>query len=415
MKRLLVLGGGTAGTMLVNRLYARLDLDRWRVSVVDRDDEHHFRPSYLHVPFGTVRHRDVVRSRSRYLPDGVELRLGEIAALDPDAATVTLASGEVLGYDLLVIATGSAPRPDQTPGLLGPLWRRSVHEFYTLEGARALAGAVDAFAGGRLVVHVSEMPISCPVAPLEMALLLEARLRERGLRERSELVFVTPLDGAFTTPAASRALGDLLERRSIDVETDFVVSHLEHDPAALVSYDERRVPFDLLVSVPVHMGADFIARSGLGDELGHVEVDPATLRSLRSPNVYALGDAAALPVSKAGSAAHHAVEPLVENLLAQMGGREPTHRYDGHVTCFVETGDGAAVLLDFDYRRPPGPGRYPLPALGPFTLLEETRANLTGKALFRWTYWNALLRGHDLPLPDTKRPERATEEEVTAS
>ena len=412
MKHLLVLGAGTAGTMAVNKLRARLAPSEWRITLVDRDDEHHFQPGYLFIPFGVYRRDDVVKRRSRFVPAGVELLFDEIEAIDPETSSVTLRSGTRLAFDQLIIATGTSPHPAETPGMLGPAWRRSVHEFYTLEGSLALADALAAFEGGRLVAHVSEMPIKCPVAPLELLFLADAHFRERGMRERVELVYVTPLDGAFTTPVAAARLGQMLERRGIAVESDFVVERIDADAKALVSFDERRVPFDLLVTVPVNMGADAVGRSGLGDELNHVRVDPKTMQSRSHPNVFALGDANDLPISKAGSAAHFATDVFVENFVEHAHGRPMTRAFDGHVNCFVASGDGKALLLDFDYATPPLPGRYPLPAVGPFTLLEETAMNHAGKLMFKWLYWHVLLRGRELPFPTTAR--RPTEVEEAA-
>jgi sulfide:quinone oxidoreductase len=399
MKNLLVLGAGTAGTMAVAKLRPRLPASEWRVTVVDRDDEHHYQPGYLFVPFGVYDRADVVRPRSRYLPEGVDLVLGEIATIDPAGRAVTLADGTALAYDELIVATGTSPRPDQTPGMLGDAWRRSVHEFYTLEGAESLRDALAGFDGGRLVAHVSELPVKCPVAPLEFLFLADAHFRDRGIRDRVELVYVTPLDGAFTTPVAAERLAGLLEARGIAVETDFVVERIDGDGKALVSYDERNVPFDLLVTVPVNMGADAIAECGLGDELQHVPVDPGTLQSRSHPNVFALGDANDAPTSKAGSAVHLALASFVENFVQHARGLPMTHAYDGRVNCFVETGGGKALLLDFDYATQPSPGRYPLSAVGPFSGLEETTMNHVGKMMFKWAYWHLLLRGRDLPLP----------------
>jgi len=398
MKHLLVLGAGSAGTMVVNKLRPRLPASQWRITLVDKDDEHHYQPGYLFVPFGVYGRGDVVRPRSRYLPDGVELVLGEIHTIDPEAGTVTLGDGSDLPYDQLIIATGTRPRPDQTPGMLGPEWRRSIHDFYTLEGAEALAQALNGFRAGRFVVHVSEMPIKCPVAPLELLFLADAHFRELGVRDEVELVYVTPLDGAFTTPVAAQRLAGMLSGRGITVESDFVVERIDDAAKTLISYDEREVPFDLLVTVPVNMGSDAVGRSGLGDELNHVPVDPGTLRSRRWPNVFALGDAAALPTSKAGSGVHFSVDVFTENFVEHAAGRSMPHRYDGHVSCFVESGNGKALLLDYDYDTQPLPGRYPLPGVGPFALLEETAMNHAGKMMFKWTYWHLLLHGRELPL-----------------
>ena len=399
MKKLLVLGAGTAGTMVANRLRRRLDRHEWTVTVVDRDDAHHYQPGYLFVPFGTYDRDDVVRSRHHFLADGIDLVLGEIDRVAPDHDEVRLADGRRLGYDQLVIATGTTPRPDQTPGMDGSEWRRSIFDFYTLEGAEALAGALRSFDHGRLVVHVTEMPIKCPVAPLEFTFLAESWLRGRGVRDRIEIVYVTPLDGAFTRPVAAAHLGGMLEERKIHLETDFLLESVDPERKVLVSYDEREVPFDLLVTVPLNLGADFVARSGLGDELGYVPVDEHTLLSVAHDNIFAIGDANDIPASKAGSVAHFAVEVFVGNFLQHVHGQPMTGSFDGHANCFVEAGDDKALLIDFNYDTEPLTGRYPLPYVGPLSLLRETRANHLGKLAFRHVYWNVLLRGRPLPLP----------------
>ena len=399
MKKLLVLGAGTAGTMVVNKLRRRLSPHEWDITVVDRDDAHHYQAGYLFVPFGTYDRDDVVRTRHRFLPDGVEMVLGEVDRVAPDENEVLLADGRRLGYDYLVIATGTTPRPDQTPGMEGSEWRRSIFDFYTLEGAEALGEALSRFDHGRLVVHVTEMPIKCPVAPLEFAFLVESWLRGRGIRDRTELVYVTPLDGAFTRPVASAYLAGMLAERKIRVEPDFLVERIDPERRTLVSYDEREVPFDLLVTVPLNMGADFVARSGLGDELNYVPVDPHTLLSVAHDNIFALGDANDIPASKAGSVAHFAVEVFVGNFLRHVRGEPMTGSFDGHANCFVESGDDKALLIDFNYDTEPLPGKYPLPYVGPLSLLRETRANHLGKLAFRHVYWNLLLPGRPIPLP----------------
>jgi sulfide:quinone oxidoreductase len=399
MRNLLVLGAGTAGTMAANKLRRRLDDRDWTITVVDRDDEHHYQPGYLFIPFGTYDRDDVVRTRHHFVADGIRLVLGEIDRVEPEAGLVRLEDGRTLPYDYLVIATGTTPRPDQTPGMLGPEWRRSIFDFYTLDGAEALADALLELDHGRLVVHITEMPIKCPVAPLEFTFLADDWLSERGLRQNVELVFVTPLDGPFTRPIASARLGAMLEDRNIVVESDFMLERIDAENRTLVSYDEREIPFDLLVTVPVNMGADFVARSGLGDELNYVPVDKHTLLSTKYPNIFALGDASDIPASKAGSVAHFACEVFVENFLKHIDGLPMTVAFDGHANCFVESGDDRALLIDFNYETEPLPGKYPVPVVGPLSLLEETRANHLGKLAFRHVYWNVLLPGRPVPLP----------------
>ena len=399
MKDLLILGAGTAGTMIANKLRRRLPRDGWRITVVDRDDRHHYQPGYLFLPFGTYTPDQVVRSRHAFLPDGVDFVIADVDRVEPTASQVHLADGRTLGYDYLAIATGTTPRPDQTPGMLGPEWRRSVFDFYTYEGSTALAEALRTFDHGRLVVHVTEMPIKCPVAPLEFTFLAESWLHEHGIRDRVEIAYVTPLSGAFTKPVASAHLGSMLDERKIALEADFMVESIDNDRKMLVSYDEREIPFDLLVTVPLNMGADFVASSGMGDELNYVPVDKHTLLSPTYPNVFAVGDANDIPASKAGSVAHFAVEVFVENFLEHIEGLPMTASFDGHANCFVESGSGKGLLIDFNYDTEPLPGKYPLPKIGPLDLLKETRANHLGKLAFRHIYWNILLPGRPMPVP----------------
>lgn len=398
-KHLVVLGAGTAGTMVVNKLRKKLPADDWAITVVDKDDIHDYQPGYLFIPFGMNTPEQVRKHKRPFIGEGVELVLAAVEAIDPQAATVTLGNGRVLTYDQLVIATGTTPRPDQTEGTLGPQWHREVGEFYTYEGAVALRDRLAGFTEGRLVVHITELPIKCPVAPLEFAFLADDHFRKRGIRDAVEIVFVTPLDGAFTKPVASRTLGHLLEEKDITVETDFMIERIDQERSVIVSYDEREVPYDQLVTVPLNMGADVIGAAGLGDELNHVLVDKHTNRSTQFDNVWALGDASNIPTSKAGSVAHFSVEVFVENFLDAIAGRPLTHSFDGHANCFVESGGGKALLLDFNYDTEPLTGTFPFPRVGPLSLLKESRANHLGKLAFRHIYWNALLPGRPLGLP----------------
>jgi sulfide:quinone oxidoreductase len=399
MKRLVVLGAGTAGTMVVNKLRKRLD-EQWSITVVEQSEVHYYQPGYLFLPFGTYEPEQVLKPTRKFIPKGVDFVHGEIDRVLPEENVVVLADGRRLPYDYLVIATGTTPRPDQTPGMLdGGQWHRSVHDFYSFDGAMALREALRDFTSGRLVVHVTEMPIKCPVAPLEFVFLAEAYLRERGIRDQVELVYATPLPGAFTKPVASEALGHLLEDKKILLESDFMIESVDAENKTIVSFDEREVPFDLLVTVPLNMGADYIARSGMGDELNYVPVDKHTLLSTDHDNVFAIGDASNIPASKAGAVAHFAVEVFEENFLQHIAGRTMTHRFDGHANCFIESGDGKALLIDFNYDTEPLRGTFPLPKVGPMRLLEESRINHMGKLVFRHMYWNLLLPGHRMPVP----------------
>jgi sulfide:quinone oxidoreductase len=397
MKRLVILGAGTAGTTLANRVRGRLPRG-WHLTVVDPDPVHLYQPGLLFLPFGARDEDRMLRQRRRTL-GGVDWIERAVERVEPDARTVRLEGGESLRYDLLVIATGSQLRPEETPGLLGPEWRHSIHDFYTLQGAVALRRALARFDGGRLVVNVVEMPIKCPVAPLEFLFLADDFFTRRGIRDRVELVFATPLDGAFTKPVCNRTLQYLLERKRIRLETEFNAGEVDAGARKLRSHDGHEVPYDLLVTVPTHGGAPFIDASGLGNELGFVPTHPKTLLSKAHDDMFVIGDATDLPISKAGSVAHFQSGVLARNLLRAMASESLDEGFDGHANCFVETGHGKALLIDFNYDTEPLPGVYPLAGLGPFRLLGESRINHVGKLAFRGLYWNVLLPARPLPIP----------------
>ena len=399
MKHLLILGGGTAGTITANKLRKKLSKAEWDITVVDRDDKHDYQPGYLFIPFGIYQPDEVTKSRRKYLSDDIPLIYAEIDRVDAEAKSVSLADGRVLPYDQLVIATGVTPRPDQTPGMDDEgSWYDSVFDFYTHAGTTALAEKLKTWEGGRLVVNIVEMPIKCPVAPLEFTFLADSFFVEKGMRDKVEIVYVTPLDAAFTKPIAAKAFGTMLEDKGVRLEPEFMLERVDTEAKALVSYDEREIPYDLLVTIPLNMGADFIARSGLGNELNLVPVDKQTLQSKKYDSIFVLGDANDIPASKAGSVAHFEIEGFVENFLDHIAGRPMTHKFDGHANCFIETGHGKAMLIDFNYDTEPMPGKFPVPGVGPMSLLKETKANHLGKLGFRWAYWNVLMPGRPMPI-----------------
>ncbi len=384
--------------MSANRLAHQLK--DWKVTVIDRDDNHRYQPGFLFIPFGTYTPDQVTRSRRETLNKNVELVLGEIDRIDGDANKVFLANGTEYEYDYLVIATGVSPRPDQTDGLAeGIASNDAVHEFYSYEGSKALAEKLKRFEGGNVVINIVEMPIKCPVAPLEFAFLADDFFKSHGIREKVTMTYVTPLGAAFTQPIAAQAFGATLEEKSITIEPDYLLMEVDNDANEIVSFDKRRIPFDLLVSIPINMGQDFLSTSGLGNELNLVPVDKFTQLSDKYSNVFALGDANNIPAPKAGSVAHFEVDIFVENFVEHIAGKEMTHRFDGHANCFIETGGGKAMLIDFNYNVQPLPGKYPYPIVGPMSLLKKTRMNHVGKMAFRWVYWNVLMPGRQMPVP----------------
>ncbi|MFN8163698.1 MAG: FAD/NAD(P)-binding oxidoreductase [Solirubrobacterales bacterium] len=396
-KRIVIAGAGTGGTLTANRLRRQLG-DEVEIVVVDRDDRHVYQPGLLFVPFGLEEPGRIVRSRAEQLADGIEFRLDEVDRVETATDTVLLGDGSALEYDVLVIASGASLLYDDTEGLRGPGWGESVFSFYSVADAVALREALRSFDRGRLVVNLIDMPIKCPVAPLEFCFLADWFLREKGVRSEVEITYATPLDAAFTKPVAAEHLGGMFEEKGIGLETEFAAGRVDGKEGRLISWDEREVPFDLLVTIPLHGGAAFVTRSpGLGDELGFVPVDVHTLQSKAAANVFAIGDAASLPTSKAGSATHFEGETLTANIARFLAGEELEGSYDGHVNCFIESGFHRALLIDFNYEVEPLPGRYPEPHLGPLPLLRESRLNHLGKLAFQPLYWHMLLPGRDIP------------------
>lgn len=400
MKRLLILGGGTAGTMAANRLVHKLDPHEWQITLIDADETHIYQPGFLFIPFGIYEKEDVTKPRRAFLPKSIETIISSVDVIEPDQNRVRIAAdGRYLPYDYLLIATGSRVVPEETPGLADSEWHHSIHDFYTLDGALALAEKLRDWQGGKMVVHIAEMPIKCPVAPLEFLFLADWYFRERGMRNHIELTLATPLPGAFTKPKAASLLADLLEEKQIYVVPEFNVERIEPDEKVIFGYDGQKVAYDLLVSIPVNMGATVIERSGIGNDLNFVPTEKYTLKAKEFDNIFVLGDATDLPSSKAGSVAHFQVDGFVENFARYVEGKELQPTFDGHANCFIETGFGKGLLVDFNYDVEPLPGTYPLPVLGPFSLLHESRINHWGKLMFRWVYWNLLLKGRPLPVP----------------
>lgn len=399
MRKLVILGAGTAGTMVANHLSKHLNKSDWQITIIDKDDDHLYQPGLLLLPFGVYKKDQLIKPRKRQVNERVNFIFSEIEKVEADNNKVILKSSEEIEYDYLIVATGTTPRPDQTPGLDDPaIWYRSAFDFYTLEGSVALQKALENFPGGKMVVHITELPLKCPVAPLEFAFLADSYFKKRGIRDKVQIHYVTPLEGAFTKPVCSKTLGYLLEERDIQLETDYVIERVDPETKTMYSMDEREIKFDLLVTVPLNMGADFIGASGLGDELNYLPVDKETFLSTDYNNIFALGDASNIPASKAGSVAHFAVEVFAENFVNYVNNLPMEKKFDGHANCFIESGNGKGLLIDFNYTTEPLPGKFPLPVVGPMPLLKESHINHLGKLAFRWIYWNMLLPGRKLPI-----------------
>jgi sulfide:quinone oxidoreductase len=398
MKNIVILGGGTAGTIMSNKLRKALSASEWHITIIDKNPQHYYQPGFLFIPFGIYTTSDVVKSKSDFFPSGVEVIYSNIEKIVPENHHVFLSEGRRIRYDYLIIATGTQTAPEETPGLKSHLWYKEIFDFYTLEGAIALRNFFRNWKGGRLVLNIAEIPYKCPVAPLEFVFLADDYFTRTGIRDKVQIIYVTPMSGAFTKPKATKMLSALLEQKNIEVIPDFYLEKIDNEKKTINSYDGNEIPFDVLTIVPVNMGDPVIERSGMGDDLNFVPTDKYTLQAKSYENIFVLGDAADIPTSKAGSVAHFASDVVFENLLSKIEGRPLLAKFDGHANCYIETGKGKGSLIDFNYETEPLPGTYPLPGVGPFGLLKNTTMNHYGKVLFRWIYWHILIKGKELPV-----------------
>ena len=392
MKNLLILGAGTAGTMMANHLRSGLKKADWNITIVDQYKTHYYQPGFLFLPFDIYTEAQVKKEKKDFIPKGVNYIQKKINKILPNENKVEL-EDQILNFDILIIATGSKTAPEQVEGMKGANWYKNVFDFYTFEGAVALRNKLRTFGGGKLVVHITEMPIKCPVAPLEFIFLADSYFIKKGIRDKVELTFVTPLGGAFTKPKATEELSYLLNDKKIKVVTDFQIERVDNETNQIIDYEGTTVDYDLLVTVPTNMGDDLISRSEMGDELNFVPTNNFTLQSDNYENIFVIGDATNVPASKAGSVAHFQAETLTDNILLYIEGKPLKEEFDGHANCFIETGHGKALLIDFNYEKEPVKGNFPIPFIGPMSLLKESWLNHWGKLAFRWIYWNMLLKG----------------------
>jgi sulfide:quinone oxidoreductase len=402
MKRIVILGAGTGGTMMANHLVKKLNKKEWSITVIDQERKHYYQAGFLFIPFGMYTAKNVTKKIVDFLPRGIELMNIRVDLIKPAENKLVLSDGKELDYDILIAATGCRIAPSEVEGLDGEGWMKDIFDFYTVEGSTALGEKLEKWEGGDLVIHLAEMPIKCPVAPLEFAFLADWFLSKKGKRKNTKIKYVTPLSGAFTKQRTSEILGHMLTDKNIEIIPDFAVERV--DPAAkkLHSFDGNEVSYDLLVSIPTNMGDELYERSGMGDELNYIPTEKHTLKAKDHENIFVIGDASDLPASKAGSVAHAQAEVLTKNILRHIEGKELLQDFDGHANCFIESGYGKGFLIDFNYDVEPVEGTFPVPGLGPFSLLKETRLNHMGKLVMKWLYWNIILKGVKIPFMTSK-------------
>ncbi len=402
MKRIVILGAGTGGTMMANHLLKKLNKKEWSITVIDQEKKHYYQAGFLFIPFGMYTAKNVTKKITDFLPKGIELMNIRVDLIKPEENKLVLSDGKELDYDILIAATGCRIVPAEVEGMDGEGWMKDIFDFYTVEGSTALAEKMEKWEGGNLVIHLAEMPIKCPVAPLEFAFLADWFLSKKGKRENTKIMFVTPLSGAFTKQRTSEILGHMLTDKNIEIIPDFAVEKVDSAAKKLYSFDGNEVSYDLLVAIPTNMGDELYEKSGMGDELNFIPTEKHTLKAKNHNNIFVIGDATDLPASKAGSVAHAQAEVLTENILRHITGKELLQDFDGHANCFIESGYGKGFLIDFNYDVEPVEGTFPVPGLGPFSLLKETRLNHMGKLVMKWLYWNIILKGVKIPFMTSK-------------
>jgi sulfide:quinone oxidoreductase len=383
MHRIVILGGGVGGTLtanlLVRKLRRAIDAGDVEIMVVDAHGQHVYQPGFMYIAMGGERAAALQRPERSLLDKRVTLIVQEVVAIDPAGRQVELGDGLRLGYDSLVLATGSRIVPEEIEH-----FTTEAHHFYSAEAAERLRGALDAFTGGRIVIGIAGMPYKCPPAPLEVAFLIESELQQRGLRSFAEIHFCSPIGRAFTIESVSDMATPILEEKGIELHTFFNVETIEPERKVITSLEGEELPYDLLILVPPHRGAQVLIDAGLAPAPGGwLPTDRHTLQVGGREDIWALGDATDLPLSKAGSTAHFEAPVVAERVAARVLGRAPAGKhadYEGRVMCFFEIGDGKGTMLRFDYDHPPQP---PAP----------NRLWHLGKIVFNKTYWHTVPKG----------------------
>ena len=397
MRRILILGSGAGGTIVANMLRKELLESEWEITIIDRQEQHHYQAGYLFIPFGVYSEHDVIKPKKEFIPKGVNFVLDNVVKINPDERQVETETGGQYNYDWLVIATGCDIAPGEIDGMMDG-WGTDIFDFYTLDGSLELYKKLKYFDSGKVVLNIAEFPYKCPIAPLEFVFMADWFFTVNGVRDKVEIEFVTPLDNVFTKPVATKILAQFAAKKNIKVTPYFDLAQVNANEKTIESGKGEKVGYDLLVAIPPNVGDKALIDSGVSDAVGFVPTDNHTLKSEKLDRVFVIGDTTNVPTSKAGSVAHYQAYTVVENLIREIDGHAAKPTFDGHATCFLASGFEKAILLDFNYDVEPLPGKFPFPGMGPFSLLQESLNNHWGKMMFRWVYWNLMMKGLDLPL-----------------
>jgi sulfide:quinone oxidoreductase len=371
-QQIAVVGGGTGGTVLANKLADKLgsEIDAGEVEVTLLNDgpDHVYKPVWLYVAFGQREPSDARRPLRELVDDRVTLVSNRVVSADTDEQRLQLADGPETNYDYLVLATGSTLAPEEVPGLV-----EGAHHFYDEAGATALRDELADFTEGHLVLSVVGTPHMCPAAPVEFVLMADDWFRKRGVRDDVDITYTYPIGRTHGKEAVAEWADPRFAERGINVETFFNAESVDPEAQTITSMEGTTLDYDLLVAIPPHRGDELIRDSGLGDR-GWVDVDRHILEATAAETVSALGDTADLSIPKAGSAAHYQAGVVADRLASRVRGRVPTATYDGKTVCFLESGMDEATFVSFDYETDP-------------VLRDESRSVHWAKLAYNKSYW----------------------------
>lgn len=398
-RRIVIIGGGTAGVAVAARLTNEGETG---IALIDPSSRHYYQPLWTLVGGGRAKAKASERKQVSLIPAGVEWIQQAATTIDPDAKTVSLANGDAIAYDVLVVAPGIQLDWDQLPGATETLGRHGVSSNYGLELAPKTWDMIRTMTSGTAIFTMPAGPIKCAGAPQKIAYLAADYWRKQGLLSRINVVLVLPTPGMFGVPEFARVLEQVVERYGIDVRFQTVVSEIDPDTKEVVLQDltgdsKSRLGYNFVHAVPPQSAPNWLKATKLavpGDPKGWVDIDKNTLQHVRYPDVFALGDAGSSPNSKTGAAIRKQAPVVVQNVIDQLRGNEINRHYDGYASCPIVTARNKMLLAEFDYTMRP---HKTVP------LIDTQKERLDMYALKRWglpfMYWNVLMKGKGMTTP----------------
>jgi sulfide:quinone oxidoreductase len=385
-----VIGGGAAGISVAALLRNREDaLD---VAIIEPSDKHWYQPLWTLVGGGVFPAEESQRDEADYIPDGATWIRDRVTTFEPEQNQVTLASGDTVTYDQLVVAPGIQLDWDKVEGLKDAIGKGGVCSNYGYDKAPYTWECIESFKGGNAVFTFPATPIKCAGAPQKIMWLADHWFRKQGIRDKAHIIYGSATAGIFGVPRYAKSLSKLAQERDIDgrylhnlvairpQSKEAVFHHLQDGSEHVIQYDMIHV-------TPPQSSPDFVKQSPLADAAGWVEVDKHTTQHVRYPNVFSCGDASSMPNSKTAAAVRKQAPVLAENLMAFRKGQTLTGHYDGYASCPLVTGYGRLILAEFGYD-----GKI-METL-PFDQSKERYSLWATKAYaLPRMYWHGMLRG----------------------